>query len=107
MRKFQRVRYLFGIVIVLIAFVMSGNIVSAEEEYSGGPVKVIYDYIGHYSLNYTGNTNHYDYWNANGTSKLVSRNYKDRTDISTNNNSSAKISKTDSQSTIKKAYLIW
>ena len=77
------------------------------EEYDGGAIKVIYDFIGHYSLNYTGNTNHYDYWNANGTSKLVSKNYKDRTEVPGTNNSTATISKTDNQSTIKYAVLIW
>ena len=89
-----------------VFFGVSASIVNAKE-YDGGPIKVIYDFIGHYSLNYTGNTNHYDYWNANGTNRLVNCNYIDRTDIPSSNNSVATIAPTDSESTMKAAYLIW
>lgn len=110
MKKFLRIKWLLGIIVIGILWIVVDKTVFADastETYTGGPIKVVYDYIGHYALNYTGNTNHYDYWNATGTSKLVSRNYKDRTDFSSNNNSSAMISQTDSSSTIKHAFLIW
>lgn len=98
------------LLIFLLAFVVCDANVDAKEniiEYDGGAKKIIYDVLGHYSLNYTGNTNHYDYWDASGTKKLVSRNYIDRADIAGINNSSASINPTDSKSSIKKAYLIW
>ena len=110
MKRVLKHRSLCVILILFIAFILTGKEVSAEEnsfEYDGGPIKIIYDFLGHYSLNYTGNTNHYDYWNANGTTKIVSRNYKDRSDISSANNSSASVNPTDDVSTVKKAYLIW
>lgn len=99
---------LAGLLVLLFAFIITDMVkaVPSVSQINGGPIKLIYDYIGHYELNYTGNTNNYDYWDASGTSKLVTRTYRDRTDIA-QNNSSATISKTDSNSKIVKAYLIW
>ena len=107
MRRSKITMCFYGVVMAFILFFTVGNLASAEEQYSGGAVKVIYDYIGHYALNYTGNTNHYDYWSANGTNKLVSNNYKDRADIPSSNNSSASINPTDDKSEIKYAFLLW
>ena len=110
MTEIKKWKWLFYTVIMLFFTCSYTSVTKAENRgsnYNGGPIRIIYDAIGHYALNYTGNTNHYDYWNTNGTSKRVNRNYKDRTDISTLNNSTAVINKTDSQSAIKKAYLIW
>ncbi len=105
----KKCRWLAGLFVLLMAFAVTERMEAAPNisEITSGPIKLIYDYIGHYELNYTGNTNNYDYWNSSGTSRIVSKNYKDRTDIATDNNSSATISKTDSKSKIVKAYLIW
>ena len=67
---------LVGLFALLLAFAGTERMEAAPNpsELNGGPVKLIYDYIGHYELNYTGNTNNYDYWNSSGTSKIVSKN---------------------------------
>lgn len=105
----KKYRWLAGLFVLLMAFAVTERMEAASNisEINSGPIKLIYDYIGHYELNYTGSTNNYDYWNSSGTSKIVSKNYKDRTDIATDNNSSATVSKTDSKSKIVKAFLIW
>lgn len=100
-----------GVFVLLLLFSLTEKMEAAPSvsEINGGPVRLIYDMIGHYELNYIGNTNNYDYWNSSGTSKIVSKKYKDRTDlpIATENNSTAVIRKTDSKSKIVKAFLIW
>lgn len=108
MEFIKKGKYLLGFLGLLVVLSAGEWMLAAPtvSSINGGPVKLIYDYIGHYELNYTGNTNNYDYWNDSGTSKLVSKTYKDRSDIASNN-SSATISKADSKSKIVKAYLIW
>ncbi len=97
-------------IVSVLLILSTGKMIHAipnELDVNTGPVRMLYDVIGHYALNYTGNTNHYDYWNTNGTGKLVSRNYNDRSDIVSENNSSALIAKSNDNSKIVKAYLVW
>ena len=102
-------KYLFMIISILFLLSTEKKIyaIPNESEVNAGPIRILYDTIGHYALNYVGNTNHYDYWDAEGKRKLVSKNYKDCLDIVSENNSSAKISKSNNSSRIIKAYLVW
>lgn len=109
MRNVKNFKYLFMIISILLILSIGQIIYAApnESEVNAGPIRILYDTIGHYALNYTGNTNQYDYWDEKGTSRLVHKNYKDRLDIVSENNSSAEIGKSNNSSRIVKAYLVW
>lgn len=108
MNKWRKIKYLICALSALIV-TMTGSAISAvsgASAASGEPIRLAYDLIGHYALNYTGNTNSYQYWDESGTKKLVDNVYKDRSDIPVNN-SSATLTASDSKSMIKRAYLVW
>ncbi len=61
--------------------------------------------IGRYKLNYTGNTNHYAYWNSETGREVVNHIYNDAGIGS--NSSTAVLTRTPGASNIKYAFLVW
>lgn len=110
MKKKRNSKCLFFLgALVFLTAAMAGNVFasSTETNDTSEPIRLIYDFIGRYSLNFIGNTNHYALWDESGKGQLLSRNYKDRKDLDSKNNSTAVLSPTNDSSKIKKAYLIW
>ena len=105
-KKIVKIALLFLIVLAMVNIkqtVISASTLTA----SSNSVKLIQSMIGRYELNYTGNTNHFDSWWTGSTQKSVSLNYKDRADITSENNSTGTLTPGASDARIAKAFLIW
>lgn len=74
---------------------------------SNGAVRLLNDYKGRYKLNFTGNTNHFDQWDDDSEELYVTRNFKDRSDIPSENNSTGMLTRGAEDARIAKAFLIW
>ncbi len=100
------VLFLLTIAVVTVCVGLS-TINAATLTASNNPVNLLYNFMGRYEFNYTGNTNHFDSWWTGSEQKIVSLNYKDRVDIASENNSTGKLIPRASDARIARAFLIW
>lgn len=103
-KKVIKIASLLLMAVVLVCarqvYVNAGTITASSES-----ERLITGDIGRYVLNYTGNTNHVDWWDKQTENKNVSRNFKDRTDIESENNSTGRLTAGASDARIARAYL--
>lgn len=107
-RKLNKIRRLV-LVCALIAFCFITAVPSMETEaaITGQETSflLINTEIGRYKLNYTGNTNHYAYWNSFTGQPVTNSIYNDT--VGWGNSSTAILTKTPGASGIKYAFLVW
>lgn len=101
-----------GSVIIVFFLLLASFILQADSmeaaTYTGQerPFTLLASKVGRYQFNYTGNTNHYAYWNNTGTATLENRIYQD-VGGSYANSSTAELKKTVGAESIQYAFLIW
>ena len=102
-------RKILLVLFTVIALVCTGQTIAyaGTSAVADGPINLIGSMSGRYELNYTGNTNHFDQWDDHSEVLYVSRNFKDRKDIASENNSTGMLTAGAQDARIARAFLIW